>query len=88
MGEDIFKEAHFISSENTSSSLKIKFPGIKVYLIETVFKENFKMEYCSKLVQLGLDMFNLDSLVTDHFDLLFQNFSLCVFLHFVYYENN
>lgn len=37
MGEDIFKEAHFIPSENTSSSLKMKFPGMKVYLIETLF---------------------------------------------------
>lgn len=37
------------------------------------------MEYSSKL-----DTFNLDSLGTDHFYLLFQNFSLYVFVHFVY----
>lgn len=41
------------------------------------------MENCSKL-----DMFDLDSLGTDRFYLLFQNFSLCVFIHFAYYENN
>ena len=40
------------------------------------------MEYSSKF-----EMFDLDSLGTDHFDLLFQNFSLCVLVHFVYYEN-
>jgi len=33
-----------------------------------------------------LEMFDLDSLGTDHFDLLLQNFSLCV-VHFVCYEN-
>lgn len=40
------------------------------------------MEHFSKL-----DMFSLDSLGTDHFYLIFQNFSLCIFVHFVYYEN-
>lgn len=37
MGEDIFKEAHFIPSENTRGSLKMKFPGIKVYFLENLF---------------------------------------------------
>lgn len=40
------------------------------------------MEYCSKL-----DMFNLDSLGTDHFYLLFQSSSLHVFVYFVYHED-
>lgn len=62
MGEDVFKEAHLIPSETTSGSLKMKFPGMKVYLLETLFLENLKIkvEYCSKL-----DMFNLDFLGTD-----------------------
>lgn len=40
------------------------------------------MEYFSKF-----EMFYLDFLGTDHFDLLFQKFSLCVLVYFVYYEN-
>lgn len=37
MGEDIFEDAQFIPSETTSASLKMKFPGIKVYLLEPLF---------------------------------------------------
>lgn len=40
------------------------------------------MEYSRKL-----EMFYLDFLGTDHFDVLFKNFSLCVLVYFVYYEN-
>lgn len=40
------------------------------------------MEHSSKL-----EIFNLASLGTDHFDLLFLNFFLCILVHFLYYEN-
>lgn len=40
------------------------------------------MEYSSKS-----EKFNVDPLGTGHFDLLFQNFSLCVPVPFVYSEN-